>query len=365
MRTVCPKAEHGIVHRAENTPFRYEGWPSVAVDEQGTLYAVSSAFRVGHVCPFGKTAMYVSRDGGRKWTPPMVINDTYMDDRDAGILCMGKGRMLVSWFTHSVECYRDGYGEQITAHVLPEARNAVAGMVKDYESYPGPQPRGGSYVRVSEDGGMSWSDMIRVPVTAPHGPCLCRDGSLAYLGTEHYTYGELPKGANALYKSHDGGYSWELTGTVPRPQWLPEGGFLCEPHVIDLPDGSLLGAFRVERPGRNFTLAFSRSEDGGRTWSEVEDSGVNGSPPHLLLHSDGTLICSYGYRTRPHGERALISRDLGRSWEAEYILEDACGMWDHGYPCTVEMPDQGLFTVYYRRAEGDEYCSLHYAAWRL
>ena len=366
MNTVHAEAEHGIVHRFQNSLFCYEGWPSVAIDENGTLYAVSSAFRVGHVCPFGKTAMYISRDGGKKWTPPIVINDTCMDDRDAGILYMGNGRMLVTWFTHSKECYRDEYGsELIGAHVLPTAKNAAMSLIKDWENWNGDEIRGGSYVRVSEDYGVTWSDVIKVPVTAPHGPCLCRDGSLAYLGTEHYTYGELPKKANALYKSFDGGYTWERTGMIENPEWLPEGGYLCEPHVIDLPDGRLLGAFRVERPNVNFAVAFTESTDGGKTWSPVVDSGVNGSPPHLMLHSSGTLVCSYGYRTRPHGEHAIISRDLGKTWDAEYIFEDACGMWDHGYPCTVEMPDGSLFSVYYRRAEGDDYCSLHYTHWKL
>ncbi|MBR3692232.1 MAG: exo-alpha-sialidase [Clostridia bacterium] len=362
MNTFYPRSERGIVHRAKNTPFCYEGWPSVAVDENGTLYAVSSAFRVGHVCPFGKTAMYISRDGGKTWTPPIVINDTYMDDRDAGILYMGNGRMLVTWFTHSVERYREHYGEHIPKHAVSTAKHAAAAMLEDYLAYPGEETRGGSYLRISEDYGVTWSETVKLPITAPHGPTLCRDGSLAYLGCEHYTYGGLPEKANALYKSYDGGYTWELAGTIENPEWLQENWFLCEPHVIDLPDGRLLGAFRVEG---EFTLAFSESTDGGKTWSPVTDSGIKGSPPHLLLHSSGALICSFGYRTKPHGEHALISHDLGKTWDAEYIIDDTCGMWDHGYPCTVELPDGSLFTVYYRRAEGDDYCSLHYTRWML
>ncbi|NLB16607.1 MAG: exo-alpha-sialidase, partial [Clostridiales bacterium] len=60
---------HGIVNRVRNALFTYQGWPSVARDENGTLYAVASSFRVEHVCPFGKTAMYISRDEGKTWTP--------------------------------------------------------------------------------------------------------------------------------------------------------------------------------------------------------------------------------------------------------------------------------------------------------
>ena len=91
-----PETEHGIVNRVTGSVFAYQGWPSVCRDEDGVLYAVASSFRTEHICPFGKTAMYVSKNGGRTWTPPIVINDTYLDDRDAGIVYMGHGRMLVT-----------------------------------------------------------------------------------------------------------------------------------------------------------------------------------------------------------------------------------------------------------------------------
>ena len=64
MNIIQPKTEQYIVHRATNTMFAYDGWPSVTVDENGVLYAVASSFRMEHICPFGKTAMYISRDGG-------------------------------------------------------------------------------------------------------------------------------------------------------------------------------------------------------------------------------------------------------------------------------------------------------------
>ena len=54
-----PEAERGFVCRTPNTFFRYHGWPSVTKDADGVLYAVDSAFRVSHICPFGKTALYI------------------------------------------------------------------------------------------------------------------------------------------------------------------------------------------------------------------------------------------------------------------------------------------------------------------
>ena len=64
MKTIYPKATHGIVNRAQNSIFSYQAWPSIARDENGTLYVVTSGFRVSHVCPFGKTVMYISKNEG-------------------------------------------------------------------------------------------------------------------------------------------------------------------------------------------------------------------------------------------------------------------------------------------------------------
>ena len=63
------------------------------------LLVVSSGQRSEHVCPWGKTVLNVSHDDGRTWTALQVINDSLIDDRDAGITSLGGGKLLVSWFT--------------------------------------------------------------------------------------------------------------------------------------------------------------------------------------------------------------------------------------------------------------------------
>ena len=106
MNTIYPEVTHGIVNRVTGSIFGYQAWGTVARDEEGTLYTVTSGFRVSHICPFGKTVMYISKNEGKTWSPPIVINDTYLDDRDAGIVSLGGGRLLVTWFTHPTDVYR-------------------------------------------------------------------------------------------------------------------------------------------------------------------------------------------------------------------------------------------------------------------
>ena len=147
-------------------------------------------------------------------------------------------------------------------------------------------------------------------------------------------------------------------------QWVSEGEELCEPHVMELPDGCLLGAFRIDKAG-TMTIVTTRSRDGGRTWSVPERTGICGGPPHLMRHSSGALILSYGRRAEPFGQRAAVSHDNGQSWSEEYVLDNCPESKDLGYASTAELPDGSLITVYYQRCPGDSFGSILYTKWNL
>lgn len=354
-----PEAERGFVCRTPNTFFRYHGWPSVTKDADGVLYAVDSAFRVSHICPFGKTALYRSYDGGKTWSIPSVVNDTFLDDRDAGILSLGGKKLLVTWFTHPAKVYLEHYGEHIR-----KVWSGSDGVMDAYPTIPEEEGRGGSFVRISEDGGNTWGETVRVPVSAPHGPNLLRDGSLLYLGKAMYT-DALPEGAIAAYGSTDGGLTWEKLAVLDIPEGTKPNNF-HEPHVVQLPSGRLLGMIRAEGPEvpYGFTVYETHSDDGGHTWSPMVWLDVQGSPPHLLLHSSGAVILSFGRRRDPFGERALVSHDGGETWPDEYVLHETTPC-DLGYPASVELDDGSVLTVYYQQVEGDPFTSLQWTRWKL
>ena len=109
MTQKTPKTlKHGVVNRVQNTLFRYQGWPSVARDEDGTLYAVASSFRCEHICPFGKAVISYSTDGGKTYTRPAPVIDTPLDDRDAGICTFGWG-ILFSDTSKSNASFKQSY----------------------------------------------------------------------------------------------------------------------------------------------------------------------------------------------------------------------------------------------------------------
>jgi hypothetical protein len=167
-----------------------------------------------------------------------------------------------------------------------------------------------------------------------------------------------------LYKSFDGGYTWKKISIIDPPDWLTEDEFLDEPHVIELPSGRLVGAFRIEGHTPSFTIGIAFSDDGGITWSDVVSTGVSGSPPHLMLHSSGALICSFGRREPPYSERAMVSYDGGKSWDEEYVLDESYS-GDLGYPSTVELKDGSLMTVFYAKEHEMSPAEIYSVKWNF
>jgi hypothetical protein len=97
------------------------------------------------------------------------------------------------------------------------------------------------------------------------------------------------------------------------------------------------------------------STDDGATWqlrSKVADTDQpetahNGNPPGLVRLRDGRIVVTYGYRSKPYGMRARISRDHGRTWGPEIVLRDDGASWDLGYARSVQRGDGKVVTVYY------------------
>jgi hypothetical protein len=97
------------------------------------------------------------------------------------------------------------------------------------------------------------------------------------------------------------------------------------------------------------------SEDDGDTWrflskvadTEPPETQRNGNPPSTVRLDDGRLCVVYGYRGKPYGVRARISRDDGRTWGEEIVLRDDGRTWDLGYPRSVVRPDGKIVSVYY------------------
>lgn len=350
--------KNGVIVSRPTDPYGYFGWPSIARMDDGTLIAGSSGMRHTHICPWGATTLFFSRDNGETWSEPTVIHDSPLDDRDVGVVSLKNDIVMVTWFTLDPRQFRDSFETWPDGDPKNRMRARLSALTDGVCA-----ECSGSWTRVSFDGGKTFSAPRRAPVSTPHGPILLKNGSLLYLGKQFPTEMNRPWGQVAAAVSIDYGETWKEIGVVP----LPEGfriDEVHEPHICQLPDGRLIGTLRVHEQN-GITTWLTDSVDDGRTWSNPTRMPVFGAPPHLLLHSSGTLICVFGYRHEPYGQRAVFSTDGGRTWGHEMILRDDGPSADLGYPCSVELDDGSLLTVYYQAEAEGANTGIQYTRWTL
>lgn len=334
---------------------RYIGWPSVCRLANGDLLAVFSGDRDTHVCPWGKVQMVRSTDGGETWSGPITIANGPIDDRDAGILQMPDGEVIVTYFT-SMFWSRPEY--------LRQHRDWARHLEK--LSPKTVRASEGDFLIRSRDNGKTWSAPEKLDANytqTPHGPILLRDGGLLEIGR----IVTPAKTVIRVSRSDDRGKTWQmLCSDIPDSDGENDGTpqLFCEPHVVECADGTLVALVRYH--GSDNCMRLTRSTDGGRTWTPMKKTPMLGLPPHLIALPDGKLVAVYGRRFADpgFGEFACISDDGGKTWDAanEVMLMPAAN-GDLGYPASALLPNGDIVTVYYQRR--DHATSLFATKWRV
>jgi hypothetical protein len=328
-------------------PERYIGWPSVVTADNGDLVAVFSGDRDWHVCPWGKVTLVRSSDGGQTWSAPQVIADTPLDDRDTGITKLPDGSLIASFNTSLA------FDNPKVKRYEPYQKHAATLDAATRERWKG------VWTIRSTDHGQTWSSPQPAPAATPHGPTALRDGRLMFVRPE-------------VFASADLGKTWSKIAQIVKDEatWKSRYAFLSEQHAVEAADGRIVALARYADKD-DIDLRQTESADGGKTWTPPVPTGMRGYPAHLLRLNNGWLLASYGRRIAPLGERACISKDDGRTWlvDQEIILSNAVpqGAGDLGYPCSAQLPDGSIWTVYYQvEKESDgEYPSLMGTHWRL
>jgi sialidase-1 len=297
----------------------YQAFPDLCLTQSGEMLCVFYA-GFGHVslpgfAPGGKPApewaragricLSRSRDFGRTWSRSEVVVDTPLDDRDPSIVELGKGELLVTYFSLAAGPGGSGY------------RFVTSSQVR------------------SMDGGRAWSDPVGLfadwAVSSPARKL--SDGRLAlplyYVGEEK----SPGKGYGGVSFSSDGGAAWSVPVAVGKEGPLELD---AEPDLVELPEGRLLMALRP-------VLALSSSEDHGRTWSRPEPIGFPGHCPYFLRLRSGIILLAH----RLPGTSLHYSLDDGRTWSANVVLDTVGG----AYPSLCELPESfpagTVFAAYY------------------
>ena len=372
MKVIKVNGERSFVSRVTDGAFRYHAWPTIVKLTDGTLAVGASAHRQWHICPFGKNYLYLSKNEGKTWSRPIVVNDSWLDERDVGLCALPNNGLLMTWFDGDLSFF-DKRADALTRNYTPtEMVFAQAYRAVVAEDAKASKKHIGCHVRVSHDGGLTWDDPTDLLISSPHGPTILNDGTLLYFAkTTDYDFDGTPFSVRPIvaYQSTDEGKTWSEIGRPPEPVDVGWDGCF-EPHAIQLPNGRIVGVIRYEDVGV-LTMYVTYSDDNGKTWTVPKHMGSDGAPPHLMLHSSGALLCSYG-RRKPgdYSERVLVSYDGGETWETDLVIDDTAPDWDLGYPSTVELSDGSLMTVYYQKyvdenGVADAKASLFATRWTL
>jgi phosphohistidine swiveling domain-containing protein len=341
----------------------YAGWPTIAKDDDGNILCVFSGNRYEHICPFGQTLMVVSKDDGLTFSDPVVVVNTPFDDRDGGICCRGK-QVLVTSFNNTLEFQK---------RMVEERKPKNADIYLDYiaKNADADVSEVCSSISVSEDGGKTFIKKYPVPISSPHGPIVLKDGRYLHVGRafsiertdiprEHET-NELPEGV--YYQFSDDGYTWTEPKLIPIDY---KNDLYCEPHVIELNNGEVLVGIRFH-PDFNHGIMKTVgivSKNNISSWGEPFFFDIDGMPPHFFRHSSGAIIMTYGKRTEPRSEMAIVSFDDGNTWSKPTVISKFSDSGDLGYPSSVELNDGKILTAYYQHDVGEVNC-IKYTIWSL
>jgi len=324
----------------------YCAWPAMIRAANGDLL-VTFCINEEHLGPDGKIAMARSTDNGKTWDKPEIIYDTPIDDRHVGLTLLKDGSIITHcWSTFwDSKKYRDLPAKAYEKEMIGRWCEHVDKLeYKEAEKYQG------QWSRTSLDNGKTWSKN-RPGKDSIHGGLQLQNGTLVVASYR------LDEGHVGVYSAQSPETPWEKIATVycPTPDSLRFG----EPHILQLSSGRIIMMIRATAKPYNDLdsrcyLWGTYSDDNGKIWAAPYQTPIWGYPPHLLQLSDGRILCTYGYRRPPFGQRACISED-GITWkkENEIILRDDAYNKDLGYPVSVELEPGTVLSVYYQPDPSD------------
>lgn len=246
------------------------------------------------------------------------------------------------------------------------------------------------YVAESADAGRSWTHPREVPLSPHKGNALTgdilrlQDGTLALPYEAWKEYDDPSPGQHhaALRFSFDGGRTWPELGIVaydPQARVFYWDQRLC----VHSEDDRLVAMFWTydREAQQDLPIHIAWGTPDGRQWTEPVSTGIAGQISGPLVLSGERLFAAYVHRHDPPSLRAILSDDLGRTWDAAEELvfyekvrggrESGMGgkrdfadywadmsIWTFGHPAAVRLPDGDVLVGYYA---GDETAmSMHW-----
>ncbi len=324
--------------------------PAVVVSHQGTVLAFAEGRAADADQAKNKIILKRSTDNGKTWGKVAVIaedGDKALNNPCA-VVERASGLVLLMY-----QSYPAGISER-SGDIQP--------------GYDGEQVVR-NWIITSDDDGISWSkpqDVTKetkrekVVTTIASGPGVgiqLRHGKHA--GRILFPFNEGPFGQWNIYAAYsdDKGKTWQM-GDVAPGGLIDDGNgkttsTVNEAQFVELEDGSV--RFNARRWAGKAVRKTCVSDDGGATWSKVEDAMDLADPgcmASVLRYTDpadghkSRLLFSGPQSTKRENGTVFLSYDEGKSWPVKRVLcKDS-----FAYSCLTVLPDDTIGCLY--EAEG-------------
>ena len=248
----------------------YEAFADIARTPDGTLVCTYRESMAHAPWPFSRIVVRRSEDGGYTWQPKQVVIQKDGEE--------GEGRLNCSRIT----VCRDGTLLLIVDFYVP-GRDWLVNPVENL-------------LFRSRDSGRTWDGPMETGITdgiVPSIKELSNGDLLVGVTRQRSADGRLSglKEEQTIYRSGDGGRTWEGPSVVPalRHLRLNEGDF------AELDDGTVVCYMRED--GERFTGWKTTSDDGGRTWSEAFRSQMHSCRrrPSVGRVRSGEIVVTYRF----------------------------------------------------------------------
>jgi sialidase-1 len=329
----------------------YPAMPSAARTRNGTIIIVfrnAPREKKGfiHLHSLSSVFLTASSDNGKTWRKPIELaGEDPLAKQDPHLFITDSGKVLLYYFRylfHPESELSDVEKQKDLTYIHSKKKKTIATLR-------------GLGMMTSSDNGLTFSEPL--PVTLPGTKsCAVRGRAIQLPGGRilQAIYARKYKGKYYidLIASDDDGITWQIlcrdiVFTRKKNGTIYE---YVEPSLLHTTDGTIYLFIRThENNTRGFTT-YCRSDDGGRSFSRVEETGVEGFPLDPLVLRDGRVMLSYGWRGgKPYGVRyRIIKPDLSDLSDTEEVTTGLTSTTpDCGYPWTVEIDDNRILVVSY------------------